>query len=191
VRGQISLLPATKQSQQIKTVICTDGYLSPARDGFHCLGATFSPQVKDTDEREDDHQSNLNLLKKLAPALMETFKNTPIAGRAALRCVTSDYVPLAGAVLSIEALEKNPPRYNTPPEQLPWLKGLYVNAGHGAKGLVNAPICAEAIASMICNEPSPIPNTLLSALDPNRFRLKKMGLKRLAQSIQTQNMQNA
>ena len=190
VRGQISLLPATKQSQQIKTVICTDGYLSPAKDGFHCLGATFSPQDKNTDEREDDHQSNLNLLKKLAPALMETYKNIPVAGRAALRCVTSDYVPLAGAVLNIEALEKNPPRYNTPPEQLPWLKGLYVNAGHGAKGLVNAPICAEAIASMICNEPSPIPNTLLSALDPNRFRLKKMGLKRLAQTIQTQNMQS-
>jgi tRNA 5-methylaminomethyl-2-thiouridine biosynthesis bifunctional protein len=59
-----------------------------------------------------------------------------------------------------------------------------VNTAHGAKGLVNAPICAEAIASLICHEPSLISNSLLSALDPNRFILKKMGLKRLAQTIQ-------
>jgi tRNA 5-methylaminomethyl-2-thiouridine biosynthesis bifunctional protein len=95
-------------------------------------------------------------------------------------------LPLAGAVLDIKQLTQKPPRYNTPAEQLPWLKGLYVNTGHGAKGLVNAPICAEAIASLICNEPSPISNTLLSALDPNRFALKNVGLKRLAQTIQSQ-----
>jgi tRNA 5-methylaminomethyl-2-thiouridine biosynthesis bifunctional protein len=185
VRGQITLLPMTEQSQSIKTVICTDAYLSPAKDRFHCLGATFTPNDNNTDERVHDHQSNLKQLKALAPSLAEIFKNTELTGRAALRCVTSDYLPLAGAVLDVNQLNQTPPRYNTPAEQLPWLKGLYVNTGHGAKGLVNAPICAEAIASLICNEPSPIPNTLLSALDPNRFALKKMGLKRLAQSIQS------
>ena len=98
--------------------------------------------------------------------------------------MSSDYLPLAGAVLDIKKLKEKPPRYNTPADELPWLAGLYVNTAHGAKGLVNAPICAEAIASLICHEPSPISNSLLSALDPNRFILKKMGLKRLAQTIQ-------
>ena len=185
VRGQITLLPSTEQSQAIKTVICTDAYLSPAKEGFHCLGATFTPNDSNTDERAHDHQSNLKQLKTLAPSLAETYKNRDVRGRAALRCVTSDYLPLAGAVLDVNQLNQKPPRYNTPAEQLPWLKGLYVNTGHGAKGLVNAPICAEAIASLICDEPSPIPNSLLSALDPNRFVLKKMGLKRLAQTIQS------
>ena len=184
VRGQISLLPVTKQSQRIKTVICTDGYLSPETDGMHCLGATFSPNDQDTDERKSDHASNLNQLKKLAPSLVSTYQNTEIQGRAALRCVSSDYLPLAGAVLDMAKLEQTPPRYNAPAEELPRLSGLYVNTAHGAKGLVNAPICAEAIASLICDEPSPISNSLLSALDPNRFLLKKMGLKRLAQTIQ-------
>jgi tRNA 5-methylaminomethyl-2-thiouridine biosynthesis bifunctional protein len=184
VRGQISLLPASKQSQKIKTVICTDGYLSPEKDGSHCLGATFSKGDQGTDERENDHKSNLSQLKKLAPSLVSTYQNTEIQGRAALRCVSSDYLPLAGAMLDITKLKEKPPRYNTPADQLPWLGGLYVNTAHGAKGLVNAPICAEAIASLICHEPSPISNTLLSALDPNRFILKKMGLKRLAQTIQ-------
>lgn len=184
VRGQISLLPASKQSQKIKTVICTDGYLSPERGGLHCLGATFSPDDRNIDERQSDHENNLKQLKKLAPSLVSNYQHIEIQGRAALRCVSSDYLPLAGAVLDIKQLKEKPPRYNTPADQLPWLSGLYVNTAHGAKGLVNAPICAEAIASLICHEPSPISNTLLSALDPNRFILKKMGLKRLAQTIQ-------
>jgi tRNA 5-methylaminomethyl-2-thiouridine biosynthesis bifunctional protein len=188
VRGQISLLPATEQSQSIKTVICTDGYLSPAKDALHCLGATFTPNDSNIDERAHDHQSNLKQLKTLAPRLAETYNNTEITGRAALRCVTSDYLPLAGPVLDLAQLNQTPPRYNTPAGQLPWLDGLYVNTGHGAKGLVNAPICAEAIASLICNEPSPVSNALLSALDPNRFALKQMGLKRLAQTIQSQSL---
>jgi tRNA 5-methylaminomethyl-2-thiouridine biosynthesis bifunctional protein len=62
---------------------------------------------------------------------------------------------------------------------------LYINAGHGAKGLVNAPLCAEIIASLICNEPAPVDCSLLSALDPNRFALRELGLKRLAQTIQS------
>ena len=184
VRGQISLLPATEISQKLKTVICTDGYLSPARLGQHCLGATFSPNDSDTDIREEDHMANLATLESLSPDLVGVYKLAQLKGRAAIRCSTSDYLPMAGAVLDSKEIKAHPPRYNAKPESLPWLTGLYVNTGHGAKGLVNAPLCAEIIASLICNEPSPVPSKLLSALDPNRFLLKAMGLKSLAQHIQ-------
>ena len=186
VRGQITLLPATEASKALKTVICTDGYLSPARLSLHCLGATFSPNDSNTDIRPEDHLSNLAMLKSLAPDLADIYKADQLQGRAAIRCSTSDYLPLAGAVLDSTQLKAKPPRYNTPADQLPWLNGLYVSAGHGAKGLVNAPLCAEIIASLICKEPSPVPSQLLSALDPNRFLLKAMGLKKLAQTIQNQ-----
>ncbi|NDB70720.1 MAG: FAD-dependent oxidoreductase, partial [Methylocystaceae bacterium] len=167
----------------LQTVICTDGYLSPARQGLHCLGATFSPNDNNTDIREVDHQSNLSMLESLAPEL-NGCDTQLLQGRAAIRATTSDYLPLAGAVLDIAQLKESPPRYNTHPKSLPWLNGLYVNAGHGAKGLVNAPLCAEIIASLICNEPAPVDCSLLSALDPNRFALRELGLKRLAQTIQ-------
>ena len=183
VRGQITLLPATEQSKLLKTVICTDGYLSPARHGQHCLGATFSPNDDDTRIRETDHQSNLKMLKSLAPE-WDGYNPQTLQGRAAIRATTSDYLPLAGAILDTAQLKENPPRYNALPSSLPWLEGLYINAGHGAKGLVNAPLCAEIIASFICKEPAPVDCTLLSALDPNRFALRELGLKRLAQTIQ-------
>jgi tRNA 5-methylaminomethyl-2-thiouridine biosynthesis bifunctional protein len=149
------------------------------------LGATFSPNDENTDTRETDHQSNLNMLKSLAPEWDKTaYEIQPLQGRAAIRATTNDYLPLAGAVLDVTHLKENPPRYNALPNSLPWLEGLYINAGHGAKGLVNAPICAEMIASLICNEPAPVDCSLLSALDPNRFALRELSLKRLAQTIQ-------
>ncbi len=186
VRGQITLLPAIDSSKALKTVICTDGYLSPARQGQHCLGATFSPNDDDTDIRDSDHQSNLNMLKSLAPDWDKTgYDVQSLQGRAAIRATTSDYLPLAGAILDFAQLKESQPRYNAPHGSLPWLEDLYINAGHGAKGLVNAPLCAEIIASLICKEPAPVDCTLLSALDPNRFALRKLGLKRLAQTIQS------
>ena len=191
VRGQITLLAATEASDALKTVICTDGYLSPARQGWHCLGATFSPNDKATDIRAEDQASNLKMLTRLAPEWSNTYPLEQLQGRAAIRCSTSDYFPLAGAVLDAQQLKHNPPRYNACADSLPWLDGLYVNAGHGAKGLVNAPLCAEIVASLICGEPSPIPSSLLSALDPNRFLLKSMGLKQLAQTIQSQTRKRA
>jgi tRNA 5-methylaminomethyl-2-thiouridine biosynthesis bifunctional protein len=125
------------------------------------------------------------MLKLLAPEWDKTaYEIHALQGRAAIRATTNDYLPIAGAVLDVAYLKENPPRYNALPNSLPWLEGLYINAAHGAKGLVNAPLCAEMIASLICNEPAPVDCSLLSALDPNRFALRELGLKRLAQTIQ-------
>jgi tRNA 5-methylaminomethyl-2-thiouridine biosynthesis bifunctional protein len=63
------------------------------------------------------------------------------------------------------------------------MDGLYINAGHGAKGLVNAPICAEIVASLINGDPLPVSKSLAGALNPNRFLLREMGLKKLATSL--------
>lgn len=107
-------------------------------------------------------------------------------GRVALRCATPDYLPMAGPVLDSAALLANPPRHTADPASLPWLPGLYVNTGHGSKGLINAPLCAEMLASALCGEPAPVDDKLLAALDPNRFLLRNMGLKRLVSGLSAQ-----
>jgi len=182
VRGQISLLPATLSSMPIKTVICTEGYLTPATSGYHCLGASFSPNDAAIDVRKEDHQSNLEMLKHLAPAI-DSYTPEQLEGRAAIRCTTSDYLPMAGLVLDAQSLKNEPPRPSSSSNQLKKMNGLYINAGHGAKGLVNAPLCAEIIASLINGDPLPVSKSLAGALNPNRFLLREMGLKKLATSL--------
>ena len=104
-------------------------------------------------------------------------------GRVAWRSATPDYMPLAGQLLDDEKLRAKPPRYNANPADLPWLKGLYVNAGHGSKGMITAPICGELIACLICNSALPTDTKLASRLNPSRFLLRELGLKQLANSL--------
>ena len=81
-----------------------------------------------------------------------------IAGRAAYRATTPDKLPMVGPIDD--------------------RKNIYVMAGFGAHGLSTAPLCGAILASMICNDPMPIPTSLLNHLLPIRFaeRARKRGL---------------
>jgi tRNA 5-methylaminomethyl-2-thiouridine biosynthesis bifunctional protein len=185
VRGQITQLPATEASRQLKAVVCTEGYIGPARDETHCVGASFSPGETDVALRAEDHAQNLGMLRALSPALYSSLGGAELdpanlAGRVSLRCAAPDYLPMAGPLLDPHVLTE---RYEIgsrkSPDALPWLAGLYVNVAHGSKGLLTAPLCAELIAAMLEHEPLPMDISLARALDPNRFLLRERGLKRL------------
>ena len=180
VRGQVSFLPATISSQALKTIICSDGYLSPSTDGLHSLGATFNAENIDLSLNDEDFEVNLNTLKTLSKPLYDNLKDQAATGRASLRCTSPDYFPLVGQLLDAKVLSENPPRPSANRESLPWIEGLYINAAHGSRGFTSAPLCAELIAQMICGEPFSLNADSLGMLNPNRFLLKKLGLKRLA-----------
>lgn len=180
VRGQVSMVKATQISQQVKIIICSDGYLSPQNQDQHCLGATFSTEDKLTTLNEQDHLLNLKCLKNGSPLLFEALKNNITGGRVSFRCSSNDYLPLVGQLLDNTQLTKQPPRQNTKPARLPWMNGLYINVGHGSRGFTSAPFCAEFLAQVICNEPISINFDLAKRLNPNRFTLRKLGLKQLA-----------
>jgi len=183
VRGQVTILPATAQSASLKAVICTEGYISPARQGQHCAGASFAPDDTALDIRAEDHAQNLAMLKQLSSALHQALavsNGDHLSGRAALRCTTPDYLPMAGPLLDAAlVLERYSPGSRLSAAQLPWLEGLYVNTGHGSKGMLTAPLSGEVIAAMLEGEPLPVDAGLARALDPNRFLLRQRGLKRL------------
>jgi tRNA 5-methylaminomethyl-2-thiouridine biosynthesis bifunctional protein len=180
VRGQVSILEATNISQKIKSIICSDGYLSPADNGQHCLGATFSVENMDDKLDEEDHLANLFKLKSFSLPLHESLKHNIKGGRVSFRCTSFDYFPLVGELLDNNLLKTKPPRPNAQPDSLPWIKGLYINVAHGSRGFTSAPFCAELLAQMICQEPLTLNVELATLLNPNRFALRKLGLKRLA-----------
>lgn len=190
VRGQVSMLKASPNSQRLSTIVCSDGYLSPATDDhMHCLGASFANVTASTHRQSDllldahDHQSNLDKLKHISPSLYTDLHGNIQGGRAALRCTASDYWPLAGQLIDAVALKAKPPRASADVSSLPWVNGLYMNVAHGSKGFTTAPLCAEMIACMVFNKTLPVTDAIAGLLNPNRFQLKQMSLKRLAKMI--------
>ncbi|MFA7555502.1 MAG: bifunctional tRNA (5-methylaminomethyl-2-thiouridine)(34)-methyltransferase MnmD/FAD-dependent 5-carboxymethylaminomethyl-2-thiouridine(34) oxidoreductase MnmC [Spongiibacteraceae bacterium] len=180
IRGQITLLAASASSQTLKTVICHEGYITPAINGLHNLGATFDNGDSRIDIRQQDHLRNLQSLARSIPSLdISPTDNQSLDGRAALRCTSPDYLPMVGPVHQHALFLKHyaklkkdaKTRLDQPGSYHP---NLYINIGHGSRGLTSTPLCSELLAAMICGEPLPIPRTLVSALNPARFVIRDL-----------------
>ncbi len=184
VRGQTTQLPATAASQSIKTVVCANGYISPARHDTHTIGASFNFADNSQDATLAEHRSNLALLHELAPSFKlhlatDAIDVATLKGHAAFRCTSIDYLPLVGPVAQHDAfiqtyadLRKDARLPLTQP--CPWYEGLYVNTAHGSRGLLSAPLAGELLAAWICAEPLPLPLELAQHCHPNRFAVRAL-----------------
>lgn len=184
IRGQITRLAETEGSRHLSTVVCAEGYVAPARLGEHTLGASFDFNNEDLNTTTADHLGNLHMLQDISTDLAERLgaQQLPVeqlTGRAAFRCTSPDYLPIVGPLADKEAftgtyaaLAKD--ARQTPNMPCPWLTGLYINSGHGSRGLITAPLCAELLAAWIDNEPLPVPRSVAEACHPNRFMLREL-----------------
>jgi tRNA 5-methylaminomethyl-2-thiouridine biosynthesis bifunctional protein len=186
IRGQTTNLATSEQTGSLRAVLCHTGYISPARLGNHCIGATFDIADNDTSTRSKDHRYNLDSLAKAVPAwqkLLDAITEDDIEGRVAYRCASPDYLPLIGPVPNhpvflenYSMLRKNARR--AIPHNGEYLAGLYLTTGHGSRGLTSTPLAAEILASTICNEPPPLSRELSRALAPARFIIRDLRRKR-------------
>jgi len=178
IRGQTSYLPASDASRQLQTVICADRYIAPAANGYHCFGATFNLKENSRELRSEDHQENLDRLFATLPQLAT---NSPDAaqldGRTGFRCATPDRMPIVGPVIdyapfvdTYRMLEKN--ALATIPQAAPCLPGLFVNLGHGSRGITSTPFCASLLASLITQQPALAPWPMVQSLSPARFVIR-------------------
>jgi tRNA 5-methylaminomethyl-2-thiouridine biosynthesis bifunctional protein len=184
IRGQITRLAQTAGSQALKTVVCAEGYVAPARLGEHTLGASFDFHSDDLRPTEAEHRGNLELLSQISPDLHQRLAGEELAfealqGRAAFRCTSPDYLPIVGPLAEAEAFEQAYAALAKDARQIPrtpcpWLDGLYINSGHGSRGLITAPLSGELIAAWICRHPLPVPLDLAHACHPNRFALRRL-----------------
>lgn len=184
IRGQITRLPQTAASQALATVVCAEGYVAPARLGEHTLGASFDFKSDDLTPTVAEHAGNLELLQEISPDLAQRLRTAmldphTLKGRAAFRCTSPDYLPIVGPLadpqafaLAFAALRKD--ARHTPDTACPWLDGLYVNSGHGSRGLITAPLSSELLAAWLDNEPLPLPRSVAEACHPNRFALRAL-----------------
>ncbi len=195
IRGQVSSVKASSvkvsssklsstqpgSEDHIKTVVCGEGYISPPLDNTYSFGATFDLHDQSPELRKADHDSNLQMLSNAVPHFARLLP--PVdewQGKVGYRCSTPDYLPIAGpAPVFNEYIERyaklrKDKNWKFDSQPAPLHTGLYVNVGHGSKGLITAPLASEHLASSICGEPSPLPEDISYALHPARFIIKSL-----------------
>lgn len=151
VRGQVSHVRSPTLAA-LKTVICHKGYLTPALDGLHCVGATFDRTASVAVVSEADDAENLATLQQQlqSPAWSQYLQLD--SAKAAFRATVPDHLPLAG---------------------LSALPAIWLHTGLGARGLLFAPLLAEYLACCLSEEPMPLTEQQITMLHPARFAKKR------------------
>ncbi|MBY0378898.1 MAG: FAD-dependent 5-carboxymethylaminomethyl-2-thiouridine(34) oxidoreductase MnmC [Burkholderiales bacterium] len=176
IRGQLSIIP---RNNNLKTIICNNGYITPSNNNSYVIGASFKFNNVDSNIKYQEHLENLNNIKNILPQITTQINLDELQGRVSFRSSTTDYVPLVGPIANYDLFKTaykdlaKDAKYsiNTP---CPYLEGLFVNVAHGSKGILTAPLCGEIIADYISNSPLPISEKLRKALHPNRFWVKEI-----------------
>lgn len=143
VRGQASWTTGGEQAG----AAAWGGYVLPIRGGI-LFGATHDRDDTGVDVRPEDHVRNLALLAGGRPGLAASLGGASLEGRASIRAVTPDRLPLAGA------LDR---------------AGLFVLSGLGSRGLSLAPLLADHVAALALDAPSPLSAAGAALVDPARF----------------------
>jgi tRNA 5-methylaminomethyl-2-thiouridine biosynthesis bifunctional protein len=156
IRGQITYLPATYVRESVPHVYCYGGYMTPYIHGIHYLGATFEKERSDVEVDAAGHNYNLATLRTHFPELVANdIPLDALQGRAALRTVSGDRLPIIGRPYDAES-------------------GIFLSLAHGARGLVSAPLAGEMLACDITKTAIDIVDEKVkSLLSPARFFLRK------------------
>jgi len=181
-RGQLSYFQATQQSKKLRMPVSFEAYLMPEYNGQHVSGASFELDDSNTDLRDDEFKANLADINICFKGLF--VEADLCAGRASVRAVTPDRIPVVGAVNDQQqALSDYNDLYMGKPASryslATALPGLYINTGHGARGFSSAFLSAELLGAMICDEPLPVSNRVRYALHSSRFLIRSLKKKRL------------
>jgi tRNA 5-methylaminomethyl-2-thiouridine biosynthesis bifunctional protein len=178
VRGQLTLLDQSPLAS-LRVPVIGDGYAVPLPDGVTLTGATYEVDDTDTALRDAGHVENLERIARMLPGMdaAAAYAATNGAapqrawrGRVALRCVTSDRLPMLGQLGDEAAARRDAQRLaGAWPLDLPRAPGLYGAFAFGSRGLVWAALGAELIASQLEGEPWPIERELADHVDPARF----------------------
>ncbi|MDH4391936.1 MAG: FAD-dependent 5-carboxymethylaminomethyl-2-thiouridine(34) oxidoreductase MnmC [Aquabacterium sp.] len=180
VRGQTTVLPACLPgAPALPRPLADAGYVLQLADGRLLCGATSQPDDGDPSLRLADHQHNLATLQRLtgwAPAI----EPAQLHGRVGWRLLADDRLPLLGPLPATgnitSAITGTGTRTGTtsarPPDQPRHVHrqpGLYVFTALGSRGITQAALAAELLASWLTGDPMPAPAALVDALDVARF----------------------
>ena len=174
IRGQTTHLASRPELDRLGIPLCDKGYLPPARDGIHCLGASFGPGDEHTDERAAEHAHNIGMMHEALPSLTLSQPAEGWTGHVALRCNSNDYLPIVGVAPNLVMFNQRydglrHDRKRTIDAPAPVLGGLAMLTSLGSRGLTAAPLAAQILADQLLGSPPAAPRYLQRAVSPSRF----------------------
>ncbi|MFO6424867.1 bifunctional tRNA (5-methylaminomethyl-2-thiouridine)(34)-methyltransferase MnmD/FAD-dependent 5-carboxymethylaminomethyl-2-thiouridine(34) oxidoreductase MnmC [Motilimonas sp. KMU-193] len=170
VRGQVSHVNTSPVSQDLKTVLCYQGYMTPADGKSHCIGASYGRNQDAVNFSQIEQQQNHDKLLTSMPQVdwPKELDFTNKDGRVSVRCGTRDNLPFVGKVPIYQEFVN----FNHS-EKLEH-HDLYMLSALGSRGLCTAPLMAELLACEIVGEPLPVGKEVLARLHPNRYWLRSV-----------------
>ena len=185
VGGQVSEVHSDHDlnavANRLKTVLCHKGYLTPAVQGRHCVGASYTKLAPASQadyittpitpttagERQMSTGSGAGSVQSQAVSPTRTeddeanldlcHRYTPmrfsqtISNRRGIRATTPDHLPLVGVH----------PGYTQRP-------GVWVLGGLGSRGLTSAPWCAALLVDQILDRPVAVDSRIKKAINSQR-----------------------
>jgi len=185
LRGQVTSI---KQSdlKPANCVVCGEGYLCPEVGNWHHFGATFDLDSNEDRTKDNDNLKNINSIQKWFPGWISDTQasSAEITSNAGLRCTTPDYLPIVGRAPVYNEMLQTFAKLRVGANSCKHLYGhyhenLYVNVGHGSKGLFTTPLAAAFIKSEICGGISPFSEEQKAMISPSRFIIKHLKQRRI------------
>lgn len=188
MRGQTTALPQSTASSCLTMAVCQRGYITPASNNSHSVGATYAIKDSNSEVTCADHQTNIeNVVAMLdidSPWRQELndldmHAIDKLEGRVGFRCVAPDYLPIVGPIPLVDSFNEQfaslKKDAKQTPQQLATLQeGLYVSTGFGSHGYTTAPLAAEILLAQIEGTPIPIGDKLRQSIAPARFLVRQL-----------------
>ncbi|MCW8923552.1 MAG: bifunctional tRNA (5-methylaminomethyl-2-thiouridine)(34)-methyltransferase MnmD/FAD-dependent 5-carboxymethylaminomethyl-2-thiouridine(34) oxidoreductase MnmC [Gammaproteobacteria bacterium] len=177
VRGQLTEIPVSESSLTLNKAVSFDAYVTPEYNGMHYAGATYRVGDDNPEMTQAEQDETMAHIEQCLPGIYK--KPERLSGRVGFRPVSDDMTPVVGAMpdkvaFSEDYKELHHGRPRTEYPQARHLSGLYVNAGHGSRGICSSFLSAEILVAMIVNEPLPVSKEVADYLNPARFLMRKL-----------------
>jgi len=128
VRGQVSYVKGLDDSRALKTALCYGGYVTPATNGVHCVGATFERGANHNEIKDVDNDANLEQLYDTVSAL--SGKAQVVDQWVGVRTTSRDHFPVVG-MLEEEG---------------------YISSAHGSHGVLSSFLSAKILTDSILSK---------------------------------------
>jgi len=178
VKGQVTHFSPEQVTAPLRYPVTHKGYSVSLSTNEHLSGATFEAPNMETELTLSAEAENLKITQEALPDWLASTERTSPEGKIGFRPTSPDHLPIVGPVADPNFLETayfsqshTHAVYRYASQT--YLPGLYVNNGHGARGLMSVFLAAELLADLAENKPLNLPMSLYQAAHPARFKIRQ------------------